>query len=249
MNKIENQNSINLEDVQKLTKYQIRLLNMKGGSAEKRDVYKFKVNEYGQRLSKNGVNVDRLIGVIQNGGNPLEELQRQKQATLDAIGRLSATVDDAGLKRQVEDIANDAVLAKKKYTDLATQYGQYVNESTKAFKGAQKALTGVTLHNGVNLPDEQFNNIKDSLTLADNMITPDFLRNIELDSYIMKINELANEPNPAKEATEIASMQDTVTFDFAGNVEDFAKALKARPEFPKAELAMRLADDMIAKLH
>jgi len=120
-----------LEDVQKLTKYQVRLLNMEGGASQQKDVYKAKINEYGQRLAKNGVNVDRLINTIQRGGNPLDELKAQQEAALKALQELDEVNND-DLVAKIDEIQQNADKASKKYLELVGRNEDFHKQSAAA---------------------------------------------------------------------------------------------------------------------
>ena len=121
---------MNLEDVQKLTKYQVRFLNLEGGASQQKDIYKAKINEYGQRLAKSGVNVDRLINTIQRGGDPLAELRAQQEAAMAALAELEA-VDDAGIVSKLDEVRGSADQAVQKFHELAERSKQADGQTAK----------------------------------------------------------------------------------------------------------------------
>lgn len=106
----------NIENVNKLTKYQIRLT---GGSKEHADVYRYKINEYSRKLENNGINSKKIIDTIQTGGNPLDELRNQL-----------ATKTNNKLSKSNSDLSDVIDLSNTLKTEMVRTLGDMVKISS-----------------------------------------------------------------------------------------------------------------------
>lgn len=94
MNKNEKINS----DFKKLAKYQIKLINLKGGDVKHEQIYKYKINEYIKNLTSKGIDTKKFIDKIQCGGT-LDEIDlflgnlRKEQE--NARNEANAKIEDA----------------------------------------------------------------------------------------------------------------------------------------------------------
>lgn len=137
MDKNQIQNPINVQNVIKLSKYQSKLATLTGGSSEKRNVYKYKINEYSDKLASNGVNVDRLKRLMQKGGvrvdDLLAELNRQKDEVIASIGSITMTgvAGNVALADRLTELAGAAQTAKDSHDSLVTKYDDAVKGLTK----------------------------------------------------------------------------------------------------------------------
>lgn len=186
-------NSIqNFENVKKLTKYQIRLA---GASNDKQNTYKYKVDEYSNKLEKNGLNSSKILTTIQTGGDPFAELRAQ-QAALDAqIKKLAGKVDTTVLDTQLREITDSATKAKTKYDTvtakydtLADSYGKFASETLFGNYDIQNKLKKVKMGD---LPDltDKMTTITDSLQLGDkgDADIDELIKTFIVDTHIAKI--------------------------------------------------------------
>ncbi len=121
--------NLNIEDIQKFTKYQLKINALRGGgSQQKQGIYNKKINEYTERLQKSGVDTNKLIEIIQQGGNPTQMLERFKNAIEEKLTEVGGITKDE-LNAAVLGI-NQAVTT---HNSLKTEYGQYVTDSKRAF--------------------------------------------------------------------------------------------------------------------
>jgi len=138
MDKNRIENPINVQHVIKLSKYQAKLATLAGGSGEKHNIYKYKINEYSDKLASNGFNVNKIKQVMQKGGatmaEVLEELERQKTAILTRISDITITpVVQENLADNVQTLINAANEAKTRYDAVSLKYQDAATGLNRAF--------------------------------------------------------------------------------------------------------------------
>lgn len=126
--------NLNLEDVQKFTKYYIKLNSLSdGGDKMKQKVYDQKLNEYMDKLKKSGADTNQIIRIIQSGGNPLQELQKQVRKVDVEINSLSNAVGVDSINNVVQEKGSILEKVKEQNTNLKTNYETYVKTSQESF--------------------------------------------------------------------------------------------------------------------
>jgi hypothetical protein len=130
----------NLNDIRKLTKYQVRMINLQGGGSsneEKRKVYQYKINDYSRRLSNNGYNVNKIMNMTQSGGSRIEQLTRElddrKTAILSSLKQLKSDDDEDTLKDNNDIITEHIKKTKERFDKIGRDFGQYVTKNTLTF--------------------------------------------------------------------------------------------------------------------
>lgn len=165
-----NNEKLNSEDLRKLAKYQIRLATMKGGNPVQEKVYKYKINDYTERLASRGVNT-------QSGGGYQEDLERQKEEALEVVRKIQERAHQTTtiLPDQVNNLKKAALLARQSFDNIQKQYTEHIRTSAKAMndltqvattamKDLISAVSSVDIR-GAQISEEDLKNITDNLTI------------------------------------------------------------------------------------
>lgn len=130
--------NLNIEDIQKFTKYQLKMMHLQNGGGmldlEKKHIYDQKLNEYTHKLKKSGVNVEKLKEIIQRGGNPLIEVNNLKEEIIKQINQIDTTTKITELSEKISktnDMINDG---KKNFDKVAESYKTYAKETNNILK-------------------------------------------------------------------------------------------------------------------
>lgn len=127
--------NLNIEDIQKFTKYQLKLHSLQSGGGKdnaKENIYNQKIDEYSYKLQKSGVDTKQLTKLIQQGGDPTEMLRQLKQAIdekMQSLGGINADM----LEELTLQLKTKLQNAQEKNLELTEKYHQFVTESKGAF--------------------------------------------------------------------------------------------------------------------
>lgn len=150
MNKNEKINS----DFRKLAKYQIKLINLKGGDVKHEQIYKYKINEYIKNLTSKGIDTKKFIDKIQRGGGwdaaSLDEAGRKTRESIalsqkiinDATNRMRINKTKSGddMTKLREDITACAANAERINAELIQLRSDYTKATLTCDEG-MKTLT------------------------------------------------------------------------------------------------------------
>jgi hypothetical protein len=141
----------NQVSIKKLVKYQSKLA-VSGNNTTDANIYKQKIKQYVAELQKGGMNAAKINATIQNGGNPLEDLEAHRARINQAINGLKVDgVDSDKLKGDLDNITQGIAKAKNAYDDLGTAYGTYLTKNTRVMNETQRKLANTKLSGS--LPD------------------------------------------------------------------------------------------------
>lgn len=119
MNKNEKINS----DFRKLAKYQIKLINLKGGDVKHEQIYKYKINEYIKNLTSKGIDTKKFIDKIQRGGGKsIEEMSAETKRTIELSNKM------------LENVTNHIQTNKMKSGDAMNKLRENITDCDRRLK-------------------------------------------------------------------------------------------------------------------
>ena len=132
--------NLNLEDIQKFTKYYLKInSHVGGGDASKTGVYNQKLNEYSDKLKQSGVDTMALTKIIQEGGGKLSQiLEGQAREVLASINNVKETVDKVAMEKVIGEIEGKLATLKQSHDEVKTEFKEYYNASQAAFNEIKK---------------------------------------------------------------------------------------------------------------
>lgn len=144
------------EEIYKIVKYQTKLAE--SSSREQQDLYRYKISQHVNNLSKHGVKKDAIKNIMQ-GGQPnfKADLQRQKEATIQAIKSIRG-VSDAELNGTMDQIMRSAQNALEQHKRLQIQNEQ-LDDRYRALGETYKVL------------DTEYKECQNNLNESKNVIT------------------------------------------------------------------------------
>lgn len=172
--------NLNLEDVQKFTKYYLKMgaltggANSASGAKSKKLIYDQKMDEYTTKLQKSGVDTNQVIKIIQSGGNPLDELKKMKEMAENAIGELKGNEGNPNyedINKSVGEITDKMNEVVRKHLVLKEKYSEYYSESQKAFVDLVKSANAKATQNAEDVKV----GIPQSLTELSDMLSGNYL--------------------------------------------------------------------------
>jgi hypothetical protein len=141
--------NLNLEDVQKFTKYYLKTGALTGGAnstasirevESKKQIYGEKMKEYTTRLKKSGVDTNQLIKIIQSGGTPSEDLAASKAKINDAIEKIKSDNNYTTIDSSIKEIKEKMDQYKKTYLNLKKDHNKYITEVNEYLNNLQTKL-------------------------------------------------------------------------------------------------------------
>lgn len=228
--------NLNIDDIQKFTKYYTRLNNLVGGGSsgsEKRAVYEDKLSEYTQKLNRSGVNVAEIESILQSGGNPLEKLNNLKDQINNQLALLNKTQvapgDVTQITTAVETAKTNHDATKAAYVAAVEEYANYAEKSKQAFDELLQTATNKPTRNVQAITAAQLQPVIESLNTGFPALPNDGYKPIIVNLLKARINNTDNRADNDTKKTvrkEIEAMHDNF-YDAADvNLDQFYEQLK-----------------------
>lgn len=142
--------NLNIEDIQKYTKYQLKMINLQSGGGNntlKENTYDQKIKEYENKLKKSGVNVTKLKEIIQSGGDPINELKKTKN---DIITKINELENVGNLRQQLANVQNKLKDEEKIKNSVVDKFKSFASESITGFGEVKNAIDSKA--NSIDIP-------------------------------------------------------------------------------------------------
>lgn len=248
--KTKNFNSVNLENVKKFVKYQTRLLNLQnGGNAEQNQVYRYKINEYGSKLAKNGINVERLKQIIQRGGasdfeNLLEKCSMLKESYKEQTTELQNIQRKLNSTKQnlIQNI-NELTTARNymiETNETLRRNTLQLNEKDQNINSLKQQVN--TYLQQLNDNELNINDVKDKLAnLHDTVRTNNETRELETKTNSVILNKFIEDlriatPTENSTSIEIDDKLDTLYGNILNTLKDYTKAVSDSSKQQKIQI-------------